>query len=119
MENPILLLSGGETTVKVNGLGRGGRNSEFALSMVNALKGNKNILGLSVDTDGIDGSEDNAGAFFSYETFLNSKKLNLDIKKYIDNNDAFSFFEKTNDLIYTGPPLTNVNDFRAVLVLPN
>ena len=57
--------------------------------------------------------------FFSYETFLNSKKLNLDIKKYINNNDAFSFFEKTKDLIYTGPTLTNVNDFRAVLVLPN
>ena len=77
LENPILLLSGGETTVKVNGLGRGGRNSEFALSMVNTLKGNKNILGLSVDTDGIDGSEDNAGAFFSYETFLNSKSKNI------------------------------------------
>ena len=119
LKNPILLLSGGETTVKVNGLGRGGRNSEFALSMVNTLKGNKNILGLSVDTDGIDGSEDNAGAFFSYETFLNSKKLNLDIKKYINNNDTFSFFEKTNDLIFTGPTLTNVNDFRAVLVLTN
>ena len=57
--------------------------------------------------------------FFSYETFLKSKKLNLNIKTYINNNDAFSFFEKTNDLIYTGPTLTNVNDFRAVLVLPN
>ena len=119
LEKPILLLSGGETTVKVNGLGKGGRNSEFALSMVNTLKGNKNILGLSIDTDGIDGSEDNAGAFFSYETFLKSKKLNLNIKTYINNNDAFSFFEKTKDLIYTGPTLTNVNDFRAVLVLPN
>ena len=86
---------------------------------VNTLKGNKNILGLAIDTDGIDGSEDNAGAFFSYETFLKSKKLNLDIKKYINNNDSFSFFEKTKDLIYTGPTLTNVNDFRAVLVLPN
>ena len=119
LENPILLLSGGETTVKVNGFGKGGRNTEFALSMVNTLKGNKNILGLSVDTDGIDGSEDNAGAFFSYETFLTSTKLNLDIKKYLNNNDSFSFFEKTSDLIFTGPTLTNVNDFRAVLILPN
>ena len=119
LEKPIILLSGGETTVKVNGLGRGGRNSEFALSMVNTLKGNKNILGLSIDTDGIDGSEDNAGTFFSYQTFLNSQKMNLDIKEHINNNDAFSFFEKTNDLIYTGPTLTNVNDFRAVLILPN
>ena len=79
LEKPILLLSGGETTVKVIGLGKGGRNSEFALSMVNTLKGNKNILGLSIDTDGIDGSEDNAGAFFSYETFINCQKLNCGI----------------------------------------
>ncbi len=119
LNKPILLLSGGETTVKVTGSGKGGRNSEFALSMVNNLNGNMNILGLSIDTDGIDGSENNAGAFFSHETFLNSQNLKLNIKKYLNNNNSFSFFKKTKDLIYTGPTLTNVNDFRAVLILPD
>ena len=118
LSKPILLLSGGETTVKVIGNGRGGRNTELMLSMAMNLNKARNISALAVDTDGIDGIEDNAGAYISHETLNKAvfKKVNPQI--YLDNNDSYSFFKKINDLIYTSPTLTNVNDFRAVLINP-
>ena len=118
LKKPILLLSGGETTVTVKGNGRGGRNSEFMLSMAIALKGNKNIDALAIDTDGIDGVEDNAGAYISSNTLNKAKSNNLNPLDYLMNNDAYSFFEAIGDLIITSPTLTNVNDFRAVLIRP-
>ena len=118
LKKPILLLSGGETTVTVKGNGRGGRNSEFMLSMAIALKGNKNIDALAIDTDGIDGVEDNAGAYISSNTLNKAKSNNLNPLDYLMNNDAYSFFESIGDLIITSPTLTNVNDFRAVLIRP-
>jgi glycerate 2-kinase len=118
LKKPILLLSGGETTVTVKGNGRGGRNSEFMLSMAIALKGNKNIDALAIDTDGIDGVEDNAGAYISSNTLSKAKSNNLNPLDYLMNNDAYSFFEAIGDLIITSPTLTNVNDFRAVLIRP-
>ena len=119
LNKPILLLSGGETTVKVSGSGIGGRNTEFLLSMLSVIKDETNIFGISIDTDGIDGCEKNAGAFFSVNTYEKSKNLNLDIDAFLRNNDSFTFFNKINNLIYTGPTLTNVNDFRAILVTPS
>ena len=118
LKKPILLLSGGETTVTVKGNGRGGRNSEFMLSMAIALKENKNIDALAIDTDGIDGVEDNAGAYISSNTLNKAKSNNLNPIDYLMNNDAYSFFEAIGDLIITSPTLTNVNDFRAVLIRP-
>jgi len=118
LKKPILLLSGGETTVTVKGNGRGGRNSEFMLSMAITLKGNKNIDALAIDTDGIDGVEDNAGAYISSNTLNKAKSNNLNPLDYLMNNDAYSFFEAIGDLIITSPTLTNVNDFRAVLIRP-
>ena len=118
LKKPILLLSGGETTVTVKGNGRGGRNSEFMLSMAITLKGNKGIDALAIDTDGIDGVEDNAGAYISSNTLNKAKSNNLNPLDYLMNNDAYSFFEAIGDLIITSPTLTNVNDFRAVLIRP-
>ena len=118
LKKPILLLSGGETTVTVKGNGRGGRNSEFMLSMAITLKGNKGIDALAIDTDGIDGVEDNAGAYISSNTLNKAKSNNLNPLDYLINNDAYSFFEAIGDLIITSPTLTNVNDFRAVLIRP-
>ena len=118
LEHPILLLSGGETTVTVKGNGKGGRNTEFMLSMAIHLKGANGITALSIDTDGIDGVEDNAGAFISDLTLKKAKLKNLQPQKFLDNNDSYSFFEKIDDLIFTKPTLTNVNDFRAVLIQP-
>ncbi len=119
LDKPILLLSGGETTVTIKGNGSGGRNSEFMLSMAKRLYGLDGIYGLSIDTDGIDGNMDNAGSFISPQTLLkaNEKKLNLD--KFLKLNDSYTFFKNIDDLIITKPTLTNVNDFRAILILPN
>tara|TARA_R110002124_G_scaffold64985_2_gene177863 strand:- start:684455 stop:685729 length:1275 start_codon:yes stop_codon:yes gene_type:complete len=113
---PYLLLSGGETTVHVRGQGRGGNNGQFALEALKAAKGAENIYGLAADTDGIDGSEDNAGAFFSPELFKAAKAQGLDIDAYIANNDSYGFFEAINGLLVTGPTQTNVNDFRALYI---
>ena len=118
LEQPILLLSGGETTVTVKGNGKGGRNTEFMLSMAIHLKEANGITALSIDTDGIDGVEDNAGAFISDQTLKKAKSKNLEPQKFLDNNDSYSFFEKIDNLIFTKPTLTNVNDFRAVLIQP-
>ncbi|RJG39969.1 glycerate kinase [Mesorhizobium sp. DCY119] len=113
---PALLLSGGETTVSVRGNGRGGRNVEFLLGLAAALEGSSGIYALACDTDGIDGSEDNAGAFVRPCTLGRAQALGLNATEYLANNDAYSFFERLSDLIVTGPTRTNVNDFRAVLI---
>lgn len=118
LSKPILLLSGGETTVKVLGNGRGGRNTELMLSMAINLNKARNISALAVDTDGIDGIEDNAGAYISHETLNKAVFKKVNPQTYLDNNDSYSFFKKINDLIFTSPTLTNVNDFRAVLINP-
>ena len=118
LSKPILLLSGGETTVKVTGNGKGGRNTEFMLSMAIALDKTKNISALAIDTDGIDGIEDNAGAYISDETLKKAIFKKVNPQTYLNKNDSYSFFKKINDLIFTSPTLTNVNDFRAVLINP-
>ena len=118
LSKPILLLSGGETTVKVTGNGKGGRNTEFMLSMAITLNKAKNISALAIDTDGIDGIEDNAGAYISDETLKKAIFKKVNPQTYLDKNDSYSFFKKINDLIFTSPTLTNVNDFRAVLINP-
>lgn len=117
LKKPCVILSGGETTVTVNGNGRGGRNVEFLLSLTLSLKGIDNVCAIACDTDGIDGMEDNAGAIIYPETLEIAKKKGLDASEYLKNNDAYTFFEKLGDLIVTGPTLTNVNDFRAIIVL--
>ena len=109
------IISGGETTVTVSGSGKGGRNSEYALSLFNKVKNREDIALISCDTDGIDGSEDNAGVYFDKEIIKKSKKLNLDPKLFLKKNDSYTFFKKLNSLIQTGPTLTNVNDYRVVL----
>jgi glycerate 2-kinase len=114
---PCLLLSGGETTVTVRGEGRGGRNAEFQLGLVIALDGAPGIWSVAADTDGIDGSEDNAGAFVSPDTLSRARALGKNPRAYLNANDAYSFFHELGDLIFTGPTLTNVNDFRAILVM--
>ncbi|MDQ7729572.1 glycerate kinase [Halomonas sp. SpR8] len=115
---PLLVLSGGETSVTVRGNGRGGRNVEYLLGLFDTLQGAEGIYALAVDTDGIDGSEDNAGAVFGPESWERAKALQLSAKDYLNRNDAYSFFAAINDLVVTGPTRTNVNDFRAILVLP-
>ena len=109
------IISGGETTVTVSGSGKGGRNSEYALSLFNKVINTDNIAVISCDTDGIDGSEDNAGVYFDKEIIKKSKKLNLDPELFLKKNDSYTFFKKLNSLIQTGPTLTNVNDYRVVL----
>lgn len=113
-----VLLSGGETTVTIKGNGgKGGRNTEYLLAAMIAANGEKSIYGIACDTDGIDGSEDNAGAFFSPDTIAKAKALGLNPVEFLNNNDAYSFFEAVGGLVVTGPTFTNVNDFRALLVL--
>jgi glycerate 2-kinase len=113
---PRVLLSGGETTVTVRGHGRGGRNTEFQLGLALAIDSEPGIWALAADTDGVDGSEDNAGAIVSPDTLLRARALRRRPHEYLDANDAYSFFAELRDLVITGPTLTNVNDFRAILV---
>lgn len=115
---PAVLLSGGETTVTVRGNGRGGRNAEFLLAMALALDGARGVHALACDTDGIDGVEHNAGARIDPDTLARARALGLDAAGALARNDAYGFFAALDDLIVTGPTRTNVNDFRAVLVLP-
>jgi glycerate 2-kinase len=115
---PCVLLSGGETTVTVRGTGRGGRNVEFLLALGMALKGHKGIHALAADTDGADGTEEIAGAVLHPDSLRRAEQLGLHARTYLDNNDAHTFFEALGDSIMTGPTLTNVNDFRAILVTP-
>jgi len=113
---PAVLLSGGETTVTVRGQGRGGRNSEFLLSLAAALDGAEGISAIACDTDGIDGTEDNAGAILLPDSIARATAKGVAIKNAMAENDAWGFFDALGDLIVTGPTLTNVNDFRAILV---
>ena len=113
---PAILLSGGETTVTVTGRGRGGRNTEFLLALAIALRGEAGIFAIACDTDGIDGGGDNAGAVIAPGTLARARRAGLDADAHLADNDAYGFFEKLNDLVMTGPTLTNVNDFRAVLI---
>jgi glycerate 2-kinase len=113
---PCVLLSGGETTVTVRGCGRGGRNAEFLLALAVQLNGAAGISALAADTDGIDGSEDNAGAMITPDTLARAEALGLDAKARLADNDGYGFFSALDDLVVTGPTLTNVNDFRAILV---
>lgn len=114
---PCVLLSGGETTVTVKGKGRGGRNVEFLLALAVQLAGAEGIYALAADTDGIDGSEDNAGAIVTPDTLSRALDHGLDPKAALADNNGYGFFERIEDLVKTGPTLTNVNDFRAILVL--
>jgi glycerate 2-kinase len=113
---PCVLLSGGETTVTVKGQGRGGRNVEFLLALTLQLQGRAGISAIACDTDGIDGSEDNAGAWTDAATLVQSKAKGLAAAEFLANNDAYSYFAALDRLVVTGPTLTNVNDFRAILV---
>lgn len=115
-QGPCVLLSGGETTVTVRGNGRGGRNTEFLLALALALDGVPGIHALAADTDGIDGSEDNAGAFVAPESLARARARGLDAATHLTDNDAWGFFAGLDDLLVTGPTRTNVNDFRAILV---
>ena len=115
---PCVILSGGETTVTVkNKSGQGGRASEFALGCAIALQGQAGVHVLAADTDGIDGVQDNAGAIVTPSTLARAHALGLKASDYLDRNDAYNFFKPLGDLLVTGPSFTNVNDFRAVLVL--
>ena len=113
---PCVLLSGGETTVTVRGKGRGGRNAEFLLALAVALGGEPGIHALAGDTDGVDGTEDNAGAIITPDSLIRAAARKLDAKKMLADNDGYSFFSGLGDLVVTGPTLTNVNDFRAILI---
>ena len=115
---PAALLSGGETTVTVRGAGRGGRNVEFLLALTVALDGAAGIHSIACDTDGIDGTEDNAGARSGPDSLARGRAMGLDAKSLLANNDGYGFFAGLGDLVVTGPTLTNVNDFRAILVDP-
>ena len=116
LQPPAVLLSGGETTVTVHGNGRGGRNLEFLLSLGIALDGAERVYALAADTDGIDGTEDNAGAFLDAQTLDRVRAEGLDPKDRLRDNDAWSVFAAAGSLIRTGPTRTNVNDFRAIFI---
>ena len=113
---PCVLLSGGETTVTVRGAGRGGRNVEFLLALAVALDGAPDVYALAGDTDGVDGTEDNAGAIITPDTLARAAAAGMDAKSRLADNDGYTFFSTLGDLVVTGPTLTNVNDFRAILV---
>ncbi len=113
---PVALLSGGETSVTVRGHGRGGRNGEFALALALRLAGLAGVYALAADTDGIDGSADNAGAIVRPDSLERAAAIGLNARACLDDNDAYGFFAALDDLIVTGPTRTNVNDFRAILI---
>ena len=115
---PAVLLSGGETTVTIGRgpAGRGGRNSEFLLGLAVALKGAARIHAIAGDTDGIDGTEDAAGAIVTPDTLARARAAGLDPMAMLDGHDSYTLFDRIGDLVRTGPTLTNVNDFRAVLI---
>ena len=115
-DGPCVLLSGGETTVTVRGQGRGGRNVEYLLSLAIALEGHPGIHALAGDTDGVDGQEEIAGGYLGPHSLARAESLGLKPKDMLANNDAHSFFSALNDSVITGPTLTNVNDFRAILI---
>ena len=120
---PCVILSGGETTVTIRPSapgapkGRGGRAGEFCMGLAQALQGQPGVYALAADTDGIDGVEDNAGAQVAPDTLQRATALGMKIDQYLDRNDAYGYFSALGDLVVTGPTHTNVNDFRAILVL--
>jgi hydroxypyruvate reductase len=113
---PTVILSGGEATVTIRGRGKGGPNAEFALALALALKNTRGAEAIACDTDGVDGSENNAGAMIYPDTLERARTLGLHPEARLDDNDSYGFFNMLNDLVETGPTLTNVNDFRAILV---
>ncbi|HXF47405.1 MAG TPA: MOFRL family protein, partial [Burkholderiaceae bacterium] len=113
---PCVLLSGGETTVTVRGNGRGGRNVEFLLALAIALAGCPNVHALAADTDGVDGAEEIAGAFATPDTLARALDRGIRPLDSLANNDGHGFFQALGDSLVTGPTLTNVNDFRAILI---
>ena len=113
---PCVLLSGGETTVTVAGAGRGGRNTEYLLALALELNGVAGHAALACDTDGIDGTERNAGAIIESDTLERAKQKGLSAEGALARNDAYEFFDALGDLVTTGPTRTNVNDFRAILL---
>ncbi len=115
-KKPAVILSGGELTVTIKGRGSGGPSTEYLLGMALALKGARGIHALAGDTDGIDGSEDNAGAFIGPDTLARARDFALDAAACLAGNDAYSFFRALGNLLVTGPTFTNVNDFRAILI---
>ncbi len=120
---PCVILSGGETTVTVRPVpagearGKGGRAGEFCLGLALALQGQPGVWALAADTDGIDGMEENAGAWVEPGTLARAQALGMKVERYLDRNDAYGYFQALGDLVVTGPTHTNVNDFRALLVL--
>jgi hydroxypyruvate reductase len=115
-QTPCVLLSGGETTVTVRGTGRGGRNVECLLSMALALDGQLGVHAFAGDTDGVDGQEEIAGAMIAADTLSRAWARGLNPLASLDNNDAHGFFDALDDTVVTGPTLTNVNDFRAIII---
>ncbi len=113
---PCVLLSGGETTVTVRGSGSGGRNVELLLSLTVALRGAQRVYAIACDTDGVDGAEEVAGALIGPDTLRRAEQLKVNARAALANNDGHGFFAALGDQIVTGPTLTNVNDFRAVLI---
>ena len=122
-QKPCVILSGGETTVTIRKQqpgtpkGRGGRAGEFCMGLALALQGQPGVYALAADTDGIDGVEDNAGAFVAPDTLQRALATGMKLDHYLDRNDAYGYFEKLDDLVISGPTYTNVNDFRALLIL--
>ena len=120
---PCVILSGGETTVTIKKQaegtpkGRGGRAGEFCMGLALALQSQPGVYALAADTDGIDGVEDNAGAFVDPDTLRRATAYGMKLDTFMDRNDAYGFFEVLGDLVVTGPTHTNVNDFRALLIL--
>lgn len=114
---PAAIVAGGETTVHVTGKGKGGRNQEIALAAALRLKGLDGVAVASVSTDGVDGPTDAAGALVDGKTLLRAEKMNLNAEKFLAENDSYNFFSKINDLVFTGPTGTNVNDVSVIVVL--
>ena len=115
---PLVLLSGGELTLHVTGKGQGGPNREYLLALARALQGADDVWAFAADTDGIDGSDDTAGAWIAPDTLSRARELGLDPKTFADDNDAGGFFAALGQAVVTGPTRTNVNDFRAILIAP-
>jgi glycerate 2-kinase len=113
---PCVLLSGGETSVTVRGTGRGGRNVEFLLSLALTLDGHPRIHAIAADTDGVDGQEETAGALLAPDSIARAWNAGIHPREALDDNDAHALFEALDDRVITGPTLTNVNDFRAILI---
>jgi len=113
---PCVLLSGGETTVTVRGDGKGGRNVEFLLALAVALGGEPGVAALAADTDGVDGAEEVAGGWIDERTLAAAARLGVDAKACLARNDGHGFFAALGQQVVTGPTLTNVNDFRAILI---